>query len=290
MPELPEVETVRRGLAPVLEGMRIARVSQRRANLRYPFPVKFAERLEGRKILSLTRRAKYLLMHIEGGEVLIVHLGMSGRFTIHPPLKAPKKPGLFHFEVTDAGEGKHDHMVWDMEGGTRIVYCDHRRFGFMDLVGEGALDANKHLANLGPEPLGNEFSAATLIENFKARKTPVKSALLDQTTVAGLGNIYVCEALFRSGISPTRAAADISRDRLERLTRVIRDVLSEAIEAGGSTLRDYAQADGALGYFQHCFQVYDREGEVCSKPKCGARVKRIAQSGRSTFFCPKCQR
>ena len=294
MPELPEVETVRRGLAPVLEGKRIARVNQRRANLRYPFPAKFAERLEGRKVLSLTRRAKYILMHIEGGEVLIVHLGMSGRFTIHVPLKGSRKLGAFHYEVPegspDAGEGKHDHMVWDMEGGIRIVYCDHRRFGFMDLVGEDALDENKHLAKLGPEPLGNEFSAATLIENFKGRKTPVKSALLDQATVAGLGNIYVCEALFRSGISPERAAADISRERLERLTRVIRDVLSEAIEAGGSTLRDYAQADGELGYFQHRFQVYDREGEVCSKPKCGARVKRIAQSGRSTFYCPKCQK
>jgi len=294
MPELPEVETVRRGLAPVLEGKRIARVSQRRANLRYPFPANFAERLTGRRILSLTRRAKYILMHIEGGEVLIVHLGMSGRFTIHVPLKAPKKPGVFHYDVPEgapaAGEGKHDHMIFDMEGGTRIVYCDHRRFGFMDLVGEGLLEDNKHLAKLGPEPLGNEFSAATLAENFKGRKTPVKSALLDQATVAGLGNIYVCEALFRSGISPERAAADISRERLERLTRVIRDVLSEAIEAGGSTLRDYAQADGELGYFQHRFQVYDREGEVCSKPKCGGRVKRIAQSGRSTFYCPKCQR
>ncbi|MGV8997514.1 MAG: bifunctional DNA-formamidopyrimidine glycosylase/DNA-(apurinic or apyrimidinic site) lyase [Parvibaculaceae bacterium] len=290
MPELPEVETVRRGLAPVLEGKRITRVSQRRANLRYPFPAKFAERLEGRKVLSLTRRAKYILMYIEGGEVLIVHLGMSGRFTIHPPLKSPQKLGVFHYEIADAGEGKHDHMVWDMEGGTRIVYCDHRRFGFMDLVSGDALETSKHLAKLGPEPLGNEFSAATLIENFAGRKTPVKSALLDQATVAGLGNIYVCEALFRSGISPERAAADISRERLERLTRVIRDVLSEAIEAGGSTLRDYAQADGELGYFQHRFQVYDREGEVCSKPKCGARVKRIAQSGRSTFYCPKCQR
>lgn len=294
MPELPEVETVRRGLAPVLEGKRIARVSQRRANLRYPFPEKLAERLEGRKVLSLTRRAKYILMHIEGGEVLIVHLGMSGRFTIHVPLKNPKVPGAFHYDVPEgaplAGEGKHDHMVWDMEGGTRIVYCDHRRFGFVDLVGGDVLEANKHLAGLGPEPLGNEFSAATLIENFKTRKTPVKSALLDQQTVAGLGNIYVCEALFRSGIAPTRAASGISRERLERLTRVIRDVLSEAIEAGGSTLRDYAQADGELGYFQHRFQVYDREGEVCSKPGCGGRVRRIAQSGRSTFYCPKCQK
>lgn len=290
MPELPEVETVRRGLAPVLEGKRIASVTQRRAGLRYPFPDRLAERLTGRKVLRLTRRAKYILIHIEGGEVLIVHLGMSGRFTIHPPLKSPKRPGLFHYETADAGEGKHDHIMWDMADGTRIVYCDHRRFGFMDLVGEGALDENKHLAKLGPEPLGNEFSAATLIKNFKTRKTPVKSALLDQSTVAGLGNIYVCEALFRSGIGPEREAASLSAAKLERLTATIRDVLSEAIEAGGSTLRDYAQADGELGYFQHRFQVYDREGETCSKPKCGARVKRIAQSGRSTFFCPKCQK
>ncbi len=294
MPELPEVETVRRGLAPVMEGRRIALLTQRRPNLRYPLPERFAERLNGRRVLRLTRRAKYLLFHIEGGEVLLVHLGMSGRFTIHQGEALPKRPGLFHYEVPDgapeAGTGKHDHVVFDMEGGTRIVFYDHRRFGFMDLIAEDALDGSKHLALIGPEPLGNEFSAAVLARQMKSRKSPVKSVLLDQRTVAGLGNIYVCEALFRSGISPKREASSIGTERIERLTRAIRDVLSEAIEAGGSTLRDYAQADGELGYFQHRFDVYDREGDLCSKPQCGARVKRIAQAGRSTFYCPKCQR
>lgn len=298
MPELPEVETVRRGLAPVMEGRRIAQLTQRRPNLRYPLPEHFAERLSGRRVLRLTRRAKYLLIHLEaadeGSEVLLVHLGMSGRFTIHQGEAMPKRPGQFHYDVPDgapeAGTGKHDHVVFDMEGGTRIVYCDHRRFGFMDLIGEDMLEGSKHLALIGPEPLGNEFSADVLSARMATRKSPVKSVLLDQRTVAGLGNIYVCEALFRSGISPKREASSIGRERVERLTRAIRDVLGEAIEAGGSTLRDYAQADGELGYFQHRFQVYGREGDLCSKPQCGARVKRIAQAGRSTFYCPKCQR
>ena len=294
MPELPEVETVRRGLAPVMEGRRIARLTQRRPNLRYPLPERFAERLSGRRVMRLTRRAKYLLIHLDGGEVLLVHLGMSGRFTIHQGDATPKMPGQFHYDVPEgapeAGTGKHDHVVFDMEGGTRIVYCDHRRFGFMDLISEDGIEASKHLSAIGPEPLGNAFSSSVLEAALKTRKSPVKSVLLDQRTVAGLGNIYVCEALFRSGISPKREASSIGRERVERLTRAIRDVLGEAIEAGGSTLRDYAQADGELGYFQHRFQVYDREGDLCSKPLCGGRVKRIAQAGRSTFYCPKCQR
>jgi formamidopyrimidine-DNA glycosylase len=290
MPELPEVETVRRGLAPVMEGRVIRLATQRRANLRYMLPERFAERLTGRRVLRLVRRAKYILAHLEGGEVLLIHLGMSGRFTIHPARGPASKPGQFHYEAEGAGTEKHDHIVFDMVDGTRIVYADHRRFGFMDLIAEGELDANKHLALLGPEPLGNEFSAQTLIESFKNKKTPVKSALLDQRVVAGLGNIYVCEALYRSGISPKRLAASVSAARLERLVREIRDVLAEAIEAGGSTLRDYAQADGELGYFQHSFQVYGREGETCSKPQCGATVKRMVQAGRSTFYCGKCQK
>lgn len=293
MPELPEVETVRRGLSPALEGRVIRRATANRPDLRFPLPENFAARLTGRRVINLTRRAKYILAHLEGGEVLLIHLGMSGRFTIHPPHEEPLRPGQFHHDLhveTGVGTGKHDHIVFDMEDGTRIVYCDHRRFGYMDLLAEGELETSRHLAKIGPEPLGNGFSADVLASAFKGRRTPVKSALLDQHNVAGLGNIYVCEALFRSGISPKRSAASIGRERIERLTREIRDVLSEAIEAGGSTLRDYAQTDGELGYFQHRFQVYDREGETCSKPDCGATVRRIVQSGRSTFYCPKCQR
>ena len=222
--------------------------------------------------------------------MLLVHLGMSGRFTIHAGGVDPETPGKFHHQTENAGTGTHDHIVLDMEDGTRIVYSDHRRFGFMDLIPETALGANAHLAGLGPEPLGNEFSAAVLLERLKGRRAPIKAALLDQRTVAGLGNIYVCEALFRSGISPDREAGRIGAARVERLARAIRDVLAEAIEAGGSTLRDYARTDGELGYFQHSFAVYDREGEACSKPACGGTVKRTVQSGRSTFYCPSCQR
>jgi len=290
MPELPEVETVRRGLEPVMEGRVIRLVTQRRPNLRYMLPAHFAERLTGRRVLRLQRRAKYILAYLDSGEVLLIHLGMSGRFLIHQGDPVPKRPGLFHYDAPDAGEGKHDHIVFDMEDGTRIVYSDHRRFGFMDLIAEDALSQNAHLAKLGAEPLGNEFSSQNLLAALKGRKTPIKSALLDQRNVAGLGNIYVCEALYRSGISPKRAAANVGPQRVERLTRAIRDVLTEAIEAGGSTLRDYAQADGELGYFQHRFAVYDREGETCSKPDCGATVKRIVQAGRSTFYCPGCQK
>jgi formamidopyrimidine-DNA glycosylase len=290
MPELPEVETVRRGLAPALEGRRIARAVQRRANLRYMLPERFAERLTGRRVDRLERRAKYILAYLEGDEVLLVHLGMSGRFTIHSGGADPERPGKFHYESAGAGEETHDHIVLDMEDGTRIVYSDHRRFGFMDLIPENMLGLNAHLAALGPEPLGNEFSADVLLERLKGRRAPIKAALLDQRTVAGLGNIYVCEALFRSGIAPGREAGRIGAARVEKLARAIRDVLTEAIEAGGSTLRDYAQTDGELGYFQHSFAVYDRAGGACSKPQCGGTVKRTVRSGRSTFYCPSCQR
>lgn len=294
MPELPEVETVRRGLAPALEGRRIAHVTQRRPDLRFPLPERFAERLTGRRVIRLERRAKYILVYMEpaapggGEEVLIMHLGMSGRFTVHGPTGS-SAPGLFHLGMP--GGETHDHIVFDMEDGTRIVYADHRRFGFMDLVAADALAASRHLAALGPEPLGNEFSAVILSERLKGRRTPIKSALLDQRTVAGLGNIYVCEALFRAGLSPNRSAASVAGPvRSERLAAAIRSVLTDAIAAGGSTLRDYAHTDGELGYFQHTFAVYDRDGQACSNRDCGGTVKRIVQSARSTFYCPACQR
>lgn len=294
MPELPEVETVRRGLAPAMEGRILACVTQNRPDLRFPLPEQFAARLTGRRISHLTRRAKYILAHVEPGakergeDVLIMHLGMSGRFTIHGADGA-RKPGLFH--LGQPGGERHDHIVFDMEDGTRIVYADHRRFGFMDLVPAASLDTCRHLAGLGPEPLGNEFSAAMLSARFRGRRTSVKAALLDQRNIAGLGNIYVCEALWRSGISPKRSAASVAgAARTERLAAAIRDVLTEAIAAGGSTLRDYAHTDGELGYFQHSFAVYDREGEACSKLGCGGTVRRIVQSARSTFYCPACQK
>ncbi len=301
MPELPEVETVRRGLEPAMAGKRITRALAKRPDLRFPLPERFAERLTGRRVMHLGRRAKYLLVHLDGGEVLLSHLGMSGRFTIWPPKGkgAASSPGDFALEGTMAGPdgaGPHDHIVLDMEDGTRIVYSDHRRFGYMDLIGEAELAQSKHLASLGPEPLGNEFNAAFLAQRFAGKKAPLKAALLDQHVVAGLGNIYVCEALHRAGLSPRRQAGTLSArgglptERLERLTRAVREVIAEAIEAGGSTLRDYAQTDGTLGYFQHRFAVYDREGESCSKPGCKGRVTRIVQSGRSSFFCGTCQR
>lgn len=294
MPELPEVETVRRGLAPALEGRRIAHVTLRRPDLRFPLPEGFVKRLTGRRVIRLERRAKYILVYMEPAsakgveEVLIMHLGMSGRFTIHGP-NGTSAPGLFHLGMP--GAETHDHVVFDMEDGTRIVYADHRRFGFMDLVAEMELAGNRHLAALGPEPLSNAFSASVLSERLRGRRAPIKAALLDQRTVAGLGNIYVCEALFRAGISPLRSAASVAGPvRSERLAAAIRSVLLDAIAAGGSTLRDYAHTDGELGYFQHAFAVYDREGEACSKPGCGGTVKRIVQSARSTFYCPACQR
>jgi formamidopyrimidine-DNA glycosylase len=289
MPELPEVETVRRGLAPALEGHVLTRVAARRADLRVPLPERFAERLTGRRMLRLRRRAKFLLLDLDGGETLIMHLGMSGRFTIHGTHAA--KPGRFHNKTPDdgSGEGKHDHVVFETEDGTRIVYTDHRRFGLMLLAptaeAESRLQAN---GELGPEPLGEAFTPALLSAGLAGKKTPIKSALLDQSVVAGLGNIYVCEALFRAGQSPKRLARTVAGTRCEKLVPAIKQVLTEAIKAGGSSLRDYAHADGELGYFQHHFSVYGREGEPC--PVCGAGVKRIVQSGRSTFYCAKCQK
>jgi formamidopyrimidine-DNA glycosylase len=281
MPELPEVETVRRGLAPAMEGKRILRVETRRKDLRFPFPANFNQRIEGAKLTRMGRRAKYLVAELSNGEALIMHLGMTGRFTV-----SGKQPGDFHHK---AGESdKHDHVVFAMQGGARVVFNDARRFGFMDLWPAASLETYAPFAGMGPEPISNAFSGAYLKEAFAGKKTPVKSALLDQNVVAGLGNIYVCEALFRSGISPTKLAGSIRRDKLERLAVEVRKVIEEAILAGGSTISDYQSTDGELGYFQHSFRIYDREGEPCLV--CDRPVKRLVQSGRSTFYCSACQK
>lgn len=293
MPELPEVETVCRGLAPVMTGQRVTKVEQRRRDLRFPFPPRFRARLEGQQIVSLGRRAKYILADLSSGEVLIMHLGMSGRFTI---LKADKSqsPGTFHHDA--GGSSAHDHVVIHLENGTRIIYNDPRRFGFMDLAHRAELDASRHFKSMGIEPLGNALDGDRLRALFAGKKAPLKAALLDQHLIAGLGNIYVCEALYRAGLSPKRRAGTLAskrglmRDKADHLAEVIRDVLTEAVEAGGSSLRDFAQTDGSLGYFQHRFRVYDREGQACLTQDCTALIKRIVQSGRSTFFCPHCQR
>ncbi|WP_299650600.1 bifunctional DNA-formamidopyrimidine glycosylase/DNA-(apurinic or apyrimidinic site) lyase [uncultured Jannaschia sp.] len=287
MPELPEVETVRRGLAPALEGARLVRVEVRRPDLRWPFPEAMAERLTGATIRALGRRSKYLLMHLDTGETLIVHLGMSGRMVVDDLASAATQPGAFH-----RGAGwltQHDHVV--LHTAThRVTFNDARRFGAMDLWPTEDLENHWLMAKLGPEPLGNDFHDEYLNAAFRGRNTPVKAALLDQRIVAGLGNIYVCEALHRAGIAPTRRAGRIAAKRIERLVPTIREVLGEAIVAGGSSLRDHRQADGTLGYFQHGFRVYDREGRPCPTPGCNGIVRRIVQSGRSTFHCRLCQR
>ena len=298
MPELPEVETVRRGLAPVMEGAAIVRVEQRRANLRTPFPDRFVERLTGARVTALSRRAKYLLLDLTTGEVLIAHLGMSGSFRIRLP-QAEVLPGEFH--IPRDRSAAHDHVVFHLEGpgapaGTTVTYNDPRRFGFMDLVDRAALAAHPSLAGLGIEPLGNELSGEHLAALFRDRAAPLKAALLDQRLLAGLGNIYVCEALWRAKLPPTLPAGETvtangrASKKLAALAGAIREVLDEAIAAGGSSLRDHRQADGELGYFQHAFAVYDRRGEACARPTCSGVVERIVQSGRSTFYCPTCQR
>jgi formamidopyrimidine-DNA glycosylase len=296
MPELPEVETVRRGLEPVMATRRIARLVQRRPDLRFPLPVDFAARLTGRRIEHLNRRAKYLLAHLEGGEVLVMHLGMSGRFTVALKCAAERAQKIGDFVHETATLSAHDHIVFEMEDGATVTYNDPRRFGFMDLVPEATLDGCKHFAGMGPEPLGNHFDAAYLASRALGKATDLKAFLLDQRIVAGLGNIYVCEALFRTGLSPSRSASCLSfksgqpTGRCERLVPVIRDVLNEAIASGGSTLRDYAHTDGSLGYFQHSFKVYGRGGEPCVTPGCGGTIKRTVQAGRSSFHCGRCQR
>ncbi len=294
MPELPEVETVRRGLQPAMEGASFIRVEQRRRDLRFPFPENFAARLTGRRIASLSRRAKYLVAELDGDEALVMHLGMSGRFIVTDPSGKSREPGDFYYD--EDRDTTHDHVVFHLSNGATVTYNDTRRFGVMDLTPRATLAESRHFKGMGVEPLGNEFSAALLAQLFAGKKAPLKAALLDQRLIAGLGNIYVCEALFRAGLSPRKKASVIvdrkgaPKPSAEALAVIIREVLEEAIEAGGSTLRDYAQTDGSLGYFQHRFRVYDREGEACLKPGCGGHVKRIVQAGRSTFYCATCQK
>lgn len=283
MPELPEVETVRRGLLPAMEGAVISDARINRPDLRWPFPDRMAERLTGRRVLALRRRSKYILADLDSGETLLIHLGMSGRMLI-------SGDPLGQFLHNHPAPEKHDHVVLDMENGARITFNDPRRFGAMDLLETATAETHKLLASIGPEPLGNDFNEPYLVAAFKGRNTPVKSALLDQHIVAGLGNIYVCESLFRAGIHPKRKAGQIAAPRVASLVPVIRQVLTEAIQAGGSSLKDFRQADGELGYFQHTFKVYGQEGKPCATPGCTAQIQRIVQSGRSTFYCPSCQR
>lgn len=283
MPELPEVETVRRGLEPSMAGVRIAQADVNRPDLRWPFPERIAERLTGARVERLRRRSKYILADLDTSETLLIHLGMSGRMTV-------SGDPLGQFVHDHPAQEKHDHVVFHMENGARVTFNDPRRFGAMDLMATGTEETHPLLAKLGPEPLGNAFSEEHLIAALKGKNSPIKSALLDQHIVAGLGNIYVCEVLFRAGIHPGRKASKISEARIASLVPIIREVLLEAIEAGGSSLKDFRQADGELGYFQHNFRVYGREGEPCVTPECAARIKRITQSGRSSFFCPTCQR
>ncbi|MDP3961483.1 MAG: bifunctional DNA-formamidopyrimidine glycosylase/DNA-(apurinic or apyrimidinic site) lyase [Pseudorhodobacter sp.] len=283
MPELPEVETVRRGLEPVMTGQLIARAAVNRPDLRRPFPPDMAMRLIGARVLALRRRSKYLLADLDTGETLLIHLGMSGRLLVSNAV-------VGNFHDTLAAPAKHDHVVLDMAGGARITFNDARRFGAMDLMPTAQADSHPLLVALGPEPLGNTFDETYLIARLKGRATPIKSALLDQHLVAGLGNIYVCEVLYRARLNPTRHAGRIAAARIAALVPLIREVLSEAIAAGGSSLRDYRQADGELGYFQHRFQVYGRAGQPCLTPGCTATIARLVQAGRSSFYCPHCQR
>lgn len=288
MPELPEVETVRRGLAPTLEGARLARVEARRPDLRFPLPEGFVQRLTGARIERLDRRAKYLIARLDRGQALVMHLGMTGRFEIVGGAAPARRPGEFHYAA--AADARHAHVVFTTDAGAVVTYFDPRRFGYMGLVDLEGFETHPWFAGLGPEPLGEGFSADHLMGEFAGRQQSVKATLLDQRVVAGLGNIYVCEALHRAGVAPEKPAGRVSRPKVEAIALAVRDVLAEAIEAGGSTLRDYAAADGALGYFQHSFRAYGREDEPCLKDGCRGVVRRIVQSGRSTFFCPVCQR
>jgi formamidopyrimidine-DNA glycosylase len=289
MPELPEVETVRRGLEPAMLGARIISVETRRGDIRFPFPPRFRERLAGRRVLELGRRGKHLLFRLDSGETLIAHLGMSGSFRIEDAF-------VGEFRHPRSKDPKHDHVVFRLDNGKSVTFNDPRRFGFMDLADKGALDAHPRLAGLGEEPLSPEFDAARLAKLFAGARAPLKSALLDQTRIAGLGNIYVCEALFRARLSPSRPAGVLANARgdasasARALAPAIRSVLVEAIEAGGSTLRDHRQANGELGLFQHAFAVYDRDGLPCLRPRCRGTIIRSRHAGRSTFYCSVCQR
>jgi formamidopyrimidine-DNA glycosylase len=297
MPELPEVETVRRGLQPAMEGALITAVELRRPDLRFPLPDGMALTLKDRRIEALGRRAKYLTVELDDGNVLVCHLGMSGSFRIEDE-SGQDSPGRFHHERSKLAA--HDHVVFHLSGTDgavrRIVYNDPRRFGFMFMTTRQAMHDHPHLRSLGVEPTGNTLDGELLAKLLAGRKTPLKAALLDQKAIAGLGNIYVCEALWRAGLSPKRAAGTLVRkngtptERCTLLATAIRDVIADAIAAGGSSLRDYVQADGSLGYFQHSFSVYDREGEPCRRDGCGGTIRRTVQSGRSTFYCPACQK
>ncbi len=289
MPELPEVETVKNGLTPHMIGQKIVRVDQRRENLRYPFPTDFVKLLEGRTIISLERRAKYLLIELSGDLIWMVHLGMSGRFTIGDNPGQATSGQMGHNSGWEFVQ-KHDHVIIELSSGGRVIYNDPRRFGFMDLFPKSDLATNRHIATIGPEPLSDDFNPAYLLRCLTQKKAPIKTVLLDQKIVAGLGNIYVCEALWRAGLSPLRAANDVSRKKVTELVPIIKDVLEEAIKSGGSSLKDFVNAEGELGYFQHAWKVYDQEGTPCSHPKCGGIIKRINQGGRSSFYCTKHQK
>ena len=292
MPELPEVETVRRGLEPVLAGQVIARADVNREGLRWPFPPRMADRLTGQRVMQVRRRSKYILADLASGESLLIHLGMSGRILISGAVQGQfhhDLPVLRNHEPQNHGPQKHDHVVLHIEGGATVTFNDARRFGAMDLMETVRAGEHRLLAGLGPEPLGNDFHEAALAARLHGRLTPIKSALLDQGVVAGLGNIYVCEVLHRAGVAPTRLAGTISQAEVAALVPVIRTVLTEAIDAGGSSLRDYRQTDGELGYFQHSFRVYGRHGLACTTAGCGGTVARLVQAGRSSFHCPICQ-
>jgi formamidopyrimidine-DNA glycosylase len=296
MPELPEVETVRRGLAPVMEGASFTQVEARRQDLRWPLPKDFVARLEGQKVEGLGRRAKYLLVDLSSGDVLLMHLGMSGSFRVSKDegdRREAAPGGYYHEKSSDL---THDHVVFHMSSGARIAFNDPRRFGSMKIVRRDKLDQEPLLRSIGPEPLGNAFDAALLARACHGKKTSLKAALLDQKIVAGLGNIYVCEALYRARLSPRRLASTLAlrsgapHERAVQLVDAVRAVLNDAIKAGGSSLRDHRQTSGELGMFQHNFRVYDRERERCPTPGCKGTIRRIVQNGRSTFFCPVCQR
>jgi formamidopyrimidine-DNA glycosylase len=293
MPELPEVETVRRGLQPAMEGSKIVKAEARRKDLRFPFQKDFIARLEGQTVTGLGRRAKYLMADLTSGDVLLMHLGMSGSFRVLKE-EGAATPGQFYHPRSE--DRTHDHVVFHMSSGAAVIFNDPRRFGYMKIIARNALDDEPLLKDLGPEPLGNEFDAAMLARACHNKKTSLKAALLDQRVVAGLGNIYVCEALFRSHLSPRRLAATLATkkaeptDHAKRLVDAIHSVLNQAIKAGGSSISDHRLTNGELGYFQHSFQVYDREGETCRTAGCGGVVRRFVQNGRSTFWCPKCQK
>jgi len=289
MPELPEVETVLRGLEPVMVDQKIRNAEVRRPDLRWPFPENMSERLTGKTVLRLYRRSKYILCDLDSDETLLIHLGMSGRMTISGTGNESEDL-LGNFQYKPSTPAKHDHVILYMQAGVRISFNDARRFGAMDLIDTKNLFDHKLIKSLGPEPLGNEFNSPYLNLKLKSKTAPIKSALLDQRIVSGLGNIYVCESLWRAGINPKRLSGKISRKRIDALVPIIRDVLQEAISAGGSSLKDHRQTNGDLGYFQHSFAVYGREGKKCNSPDCSELIKRIVQSGRSSFYCAKCQK